>query len=432
MLDAPAWPLVPVVLLATAFLATALWAWIVFPERLARRCILKDARERCDMEDRYRKPIGRLVAFAAGVILAAIALAEGLRAYRANTEAVRERTEAMVGEQYHAGSQGLEGNSEIAKISGMYALQDAIKAQPDRAESVLSGLAVVVTDNSPPPAQGAAAGRLSLSAETALRIMGSRPPEDGQFHFDLSDSFLRGARIPLARFDGSDFANSDLSGSDLNGANLYGADLRSANLSGANLRGADLSHAKLAGAMLCPAANLSVPALMTGRAVPTQLEEVTFYSATLAGAYMRGANLRGAIFNNGDLSGTRLEGADLQAAQLRNVRLDGADLAGVNAANADFSARDDDPKFRTTLRNANFRGANLENADFRFADLSSATFQGANLRNTNFQDAILDGAAALQGAILCDTILSDGAVTGKDCAAQFVAPQQPTSCGPSP
>ena len=193
-------------------------------------------------------------------------------------------------------------------------------------------------------------------------------------------------------------------------------------------RGADLSHAKLAGAVLCPAANLSVPALMTGKAVPTQLEDVTFYSATLAGAYMRGANLRGAIFNNADLSGAHLEGADLQAAQLRNVRLDGADLSGVNAASADFSARDDDPQFRTTLRNANFRGANLENANFGFADLSGATFQGANLRNANFQGAILDGTSALQGAILCDTIMNDGAVAGKDCAVQFVPPQQPTSC----
>jgi uncharacterized protein YjbI with pentapeptide repeats len=428
MLDAPAWPLVPVVLLVTALLATALWAWIVFPERLARRYMLKDIKERCDMEDRYRKPIGRLVAFSAGVILVAIALAEGLRAYRANTEALREGTEALVGEQYHGGFQGLEGNSEIAKISGMYALQDAIKAQPDRAETVLAGLAVVVTDNSPPPAQGAAAGRLSLSAETALRILGSRPAEDGQFHFDLSNSFLRGARIPLARFDGSDFGNSDLSGSDLNGANLYGADLRSTDLSGANLRGADLSHANLAGAVLCPAANVSVPALMTGRAVPTQLEDVTFYSATLAGAYMREANLRGAIFNNADLSGAHLEGADLQAAQLRNVRLDGADLSGVNAASADFSARDDDPQFRTTLRNASFRGANLENANFGSADLAGATFQGANLRNANFRDAILGGTVALQGAILCDTIMSNGAVTGKDCAAQFTPPPQSTSC----
>lgn len=312
----------------------------------------------------------------------------------------------------------------------MYALQDAIKAQPDRAESILAGLAVVATANSPPPVQGAAAGRLSLSAETALRILGSRPAEDGQFHFDLSDSFLRGARIPLARFDGSDFGNSDLSGSDLNGANLYGADLRSADLSGANLRGADLSHANLAGAMLCPGVNLSVLALMTGSDVSTQLEGATFYSATLPGAYMRGANLRGAIFNNADLSGAHLEGADLQAAQLRNVRLDGVDLSGVNAPGADFSARDDDPQFRTTLRNARFRGANLESANFRSADLSGATFQGANLRNASFQDAILDGTSALQGAILCDTVMTDGTVEGKDCTVQFVPPQQPTSCRP--
>src|SRR5262249_45894795 len=149
----------------------------------------------------------------------------------------------------------------------------------------------------PLPAQGATTARLSLSGETALKILGSRPPEDGQFHFDLSNSFLRGARIPFSRLDGSDFTNSNLSGSDLNAANLYGANFRSANLSGANLAAADLSHANLAEANLCPGANVSVLALMTGSDVATQLAGAKFYSATLPGAYLREANLRGAIFN---------------------------------------------------------------------------------------------------------------------------------------
>jgi uncharacterized protein YjbI with pentapeptide repeats len=429
MFDVPAWLLIALGLLLAAFLGTALWAWIVLPQRLAKQYILKDIKERYDIEDRYRKAIGQLVAFSVVAILAAIAIVEGLRAYRANTEAVRKRTEAMFQEQYRYGFESLEGNSEIAKIAGMYVLQEAIKTQPDRAEPVLTGLAIVVTSNSPLPAQGGTE-RLSLSAETALKILGSRPPEEGRFHFDLSNSFLRGARIPFSRFDGSDFANSDLSGSDLNAANLYGANLRSANLSGANLGGADLSHANLAESRLCPGVNVSVLALMTGSDVSTQLEGAKLYSATLPGAYLRGANLRGTIFNNADLSGVHLEGADLQAAQLRNARLDGADLSGVNASGSDFSAREDDPQFRTTLRNASFRGANLQNANFRFADLSGATFQGADLRNANFQDAILDGTVALQGAILCDTIMNDGAAEGTDCAVQFVPSQQTTSCKP--
>jgi uncharacterized protein YjbI with pentapeptide repeats len=431
MLDAPAWLLVLLALLVAAGLGTALWAWIVLPERLARRYILKDIKERYEIEDRCRRAIGRLVAFSIGAILAAVAVAGGLQAYRAHTDALRERTEAMVQEQYRAGFAGLAADSEIARIAGIYVLQEAVKSQPERAEPVLAGLVLAVTDSSPLLAQGTAGGggRLPLSAETALKILGSRAPEGGQAHFGFSSSFLRGARLPRARFDGSDFANSDLRGSDLGGANLYGANFRSADLSGANLAGADLSHANLAGALLCPAANVAVPALITESDVPAQLEGATFYSATLPGAYLRAANLRGAIFNNADLSGAHLEGADLQAAQLRNVRLDGADLSGVNAAAADFSARDDDPQFRTTLRNASFRGANLENANFRSADLSGATFQGANLRNANLQDAILDGTVALQGAILCDTIMTDGTVEGRDCAVQFVAPQQPTNCG---
>jgi uncharacterized protein YjbI with pentapeptide repeats len=428
MPDIPTWLLVVLVLLIAAFLATALWAWIVLPQRLSRRYILKDIKERYDIEERYRKAMGHLVAFSVTAILAVVAIVEGLQAYRTNTDAVRESAEAAFQQQYRFGFEGLEKSSEIARIAGMYILQEAIKSQPDRAEPVLTSLAIVVTTNSPLPAQGATSGRVSPTAETALRILGSRPAEDGQFHFDLGNSFLRGARVPLSRFDGSDFANSDLSGSDLNAANLYGANFRSTNLSGANLAGADLSHANLAGATLCLGANASVLELMTGSDVPTQLEGAKFYSASLPGAYLRGANLRGTIFNNADLSGAHLEGADLQGAQLRNVRLDGADLSGVNAASSDFSARDDDSQFRTTLRNASFRGANLENANFRFADLSGAAFQGTHLRNADFRDAILDGTTAFQGAILCDTIMADGATEGTDCAVQFAPPQQSTSC----
>lgn len=428
MSDLPAWLLVVMVLLLAASLGAALGAWILLPERLAKRYILKDIREKYDIEERYRKAIGRLLAFSVVVVLAAIALAEGLQAYRARTDAVRKSAEAALQEQYRDGFERLEKSSEIARIAGMYILREAIASEPDRAEPILTSLAIAVTDTSPLPAQGAVAGRLSPSAETALKILGFRPSEAGQFHFDLGNSFLRGARIPFSRFDGSDFARSDVSGSDLNAANLYGANFRSANLSGANLRDADLSHADLIEADLCPGANVAVLALMTGSDVPTQLEGAKLYSATLAGTYLRGANLRGTIFNNADMSGAHLEGADLQGAQLRNVRLDGADLSGVNASSTDFSARDDDSQFRTTLRNASFRGANLENADFRFADLSGATFQGANLRHADFQDAVLDATTALQGAILCDTIMIDGATEGKDCAVHFLPAQQSTDC----
>jgi uncharacterized protein YjbI with pentapeptide repeats len=430
MSDIPAWLLIVLVLLLAAFLGTALGAWILLPQRLAKRYILKDIRERYDIEDGYRRAIGQLLAFSVVAILAAIAIVEGLQAYRASTDAVRKGAEASLQEQYRYGFESLEKRSEIAKIGGMSILREAINSQPDRAEPILASLAIAVTNNSPLPAQGPITGRLSPSAETALKILGSRPAEASQFHFDLGNSFLRGARVPFSRFDGFDFAHSDLSGSDLNAANLYGADFRSANLSGANLRDADLSHANLAAANLCPGTNVAVPALMTGSDVPTQLEGAKLYSATLPGAYLRGADLRGTIFNNADLSGAHLEGADLQGAQLRNVRLDGADLSGVNASGADFSARDDDPQFRTTLRNASFRGADLENANFRSADLSGATFQGANLRNADFQDALLDATTALQGAILCDTIMSDGATEGKDCAVQFAPSQQPASCRP--
>jgi uncharacterized protein YjbI with pentapeptide repeats len=430
MSDIPAWLLIVLVLLLAAFLGTALGAWILLPQRLAKRYILKDIRESYDIEDDYRRAIGQLLAFSVASILAAIAIVEGLQAYRANADAVRKGAEASLQEQYRYGFESLEKRSEIAKIGGMSILREAINSQPDRAEPILTSLAIVVTENSPLPAQAATTGRLSPSAETALKILGSHPAEAGRFHFDLSNSFLRGARVPFSRFDGFDFAHSDLSGSDLNAANLYGANFRSANLSGADLADADLSHANLAAANLCPGTNVAVLALMTGRDVPTQLEGAKLYSAALPGAYLRGANLRGTIFNNADLSGAHLEGADLQGAQLRNVRLDGADLSGVNASGTDFSARDDDSQFRTTFRNASFRGANLENANFRFADLSGATFQGANLRNADFQDAVLDATTALQGAILCDTIMNDGATEGKDCAVQFAPSQQPTSCKP--
>src|SRR5215468_9073375 len=123
MFDVPAWPLIVLVPLLAAFLAIALWAWIALPQRLAKRYILKDIKERYDIEDRYRKAIGRLVAFSVTAILAAVAIVEGLGAYRANTDAVRKSTEATLQEQYRYGFESLEKSSEIAKIAGMYILQ---------------------------------------------------------------------------------------------------------------------------------------------------------------------------------------------------------------------------------------------------------------------------------------------------------------------
>ena len=90
-------------------------------------------------------------------------------------------------------------------------------------------------------------------------------------------------------------------------------------------------------------------------------------TATTAIQAIKEAVWRGANLQGADLQGADLEGAYLQVANLRGANLQGADL----------------------------RGANLQGADLRVAYLEGANLQGADLEGANLQGADLEGAKGL-------------------------------------
>jgi len=177
------------------------------------------------------------------------------------------------------------------------------------------------------------------------------------------------------------FASIDLSQAILR-TDIPGIDLRDANLAGADFRGISLNNADLRDACL---------------------EGANFEGACLVGCDLRGALLDGANFKKADLEGARLELPDLLDTTLKRAD------------------RYSSPRTKnTSLRKANFAGANLQSitaekilaemsnfagANFRNADLTSANFRGANLNGANCVESNLQGAI-LDHATLVKTDLS--------------------------
>lgn len=178
---------------------------------------------------------------------------------------------------------------------------------------------------------------------------------------------------------------------------------------------------------------------------------------------MRWADLRGIRFG-----GASLRGADLSGANLTDATLTGVDFSGANLSQATLigaispAARQDRPG--ASFANADMKSANLGNArlygDFEGADLTGATLAGAVIDGyaagareahddarvyrpgqaggdghrappvrfhgrVNLTDADLSGAVffgqthmtrgGFSGAILCRTLLPDGALSDRDC-----------------
>jgi Pentapeptide repeats (8 copies) len=110
--------------------------------------------------------------------------------------------------------------------------------------------------------------------------------------------------------------------------------------------------------------------------------------------------------------------ADLFEANLRGADLSDVDLFEANLINADLSEAD---LFEANLINAdlfaaNLRDANLQGADLRNVNLSAAKLHRADLSDADLRDANLSAAklprADLQGAILIGTDFSGADLTG--------------------
>ena len=88
---------------------------------------------------------------------------------------------------------------------------------------------------------------------------------------------------------------------------------------------------------------------------------------------------------------------------------------GANVAGADFSEA---TLVRISLSTANAAGVNfsgslLTGADFREADIAEANFSRAYLTDANFTGAL--SAPSFEPALLCKTVMPDGAVEAPSC-----------------
>ena len=134
---------------------------------------------------------------------------------------------------------------------------------------------------------------------------------------DLTDAYLRGARLVNTNLGVQEFLTPHDERTDLSGADLSGAILLGANLKGANLKGADLKGAWVG----------STDPNLPWHPKNADLEGVDLSDADLSGAELVALDLT-------DLSGAGLSGANLSEAtvndeQLGTVRsLEGATMPG--------------------------------------------------------------------------------------------------------
>jgi hypothetical protein len=114
-------------------------------------------------------------------------------------------------------------------------------------------------------------------------------------------------------------------------------------------------------------------------------------------------DLSEADFREADLVGANLSRAGLSHANLIGANLIGANLSGADLFQADLSNAD--------LSGATLRDAHLVDTDLIRAKLSRADLREANLCTTNFSKANLSGAN-LALALLLDSDLTDADLTG--------------------
>ena len=99
---------------------------------------------------------------------------------------------------------------------------------------------------------------------------------------------------------------------------------------------------------------------------------------------LREANLSGVVFRNADLRETDFYGSNLQRANLSGSILYGSNLLRGNLRRANLS--------RTDLRRASFNGADLSGADLSGADLRGGNLRTTYLIKTNLRKADISGA----------------------------------------
>ena len=232
---------------------------------------------------------------------------------------------------------------------------------------------------------------------------------------------------------GADLSNTDLTNANLEGANLSNANLNNANLEEAYLVSANLSQADLTAADL-GAANLTLALLTNSILKESDLQGANLQKADLQKANLEEAYLRAPAF----LQEANLEGANLSNADLRGANLDKANLTAANFQGANFKDTNVKLKnipgnynigerlfdrfifpifaftnsgvdFKTSLKEANLEGANLQGATFEEVSLIGANLKGANLTDVKFEETDLSEAN------LCGATMPDGTISDREC-----------------
>lgn len=359
------------ILAAVIALASSIWwLWWKLPKLQADsyRLQIRDAKDRADIEDAYRKTIGQLIGGAAVLIGAGLAYYQTLLTQRASHD-------QLISQQVSKGFEQLASDDLPIQLGGVYALEYVMN-KSEYHKPVLEALCAFVRERtkptpttaaplqgktSEPPAENGALGPTppAIDIQTVLTVIGRR-----DFKTDVVD--LRAAHIPKANLSGASLSKADLSKADLSEANLSEADLNGANLNGAKLDGADLREADLIG-------------------------------AHLRGAFLRKADLRGEatklndadLTEKADLSEAKVSDADLSGAILTNAILTNATLTGTRLNKAHLMG--------AHLIGANLRGAILTDAHLSGADLSGATLTGPYVTQNQLNEACGDKTKLPQG-----------------------------------
>lgn len=271
-------------LAASLIVIGALWGSWWLPRREARRLILKDDKERADVEDNFRKTIGQFFGGTA-VLIGAWSAYSTLQASREQLSSQQDQTrrtlqashEQLISQQVSKGFEQLGSEKLVVRLGGIYALEGVMNTSEQYHQPALETLCAFVRDGTK---TNTGDEPLAKDIQAALTVIGRRASGSGVI--DLTGAHIQGAHLSHL------FGNVDLSGAILQDADLSSADLRLTPLQGAILNGARLNDADLSGAKLM--------------------------NSKLVGVEVRGAHLQGA-----DLTGAELLNADLSNADLRNA-----------------------------------------------------------------------------------------------------------------
>jgi uncharacterized protein YjbI with pentapeptide repeats len=237
-----------------------------------------------------------------------------------------------------------------------------------------------------------------------------------------------------ASYQAHDLSGIDLSANDLTGWNLAGQNLTDASFYGATMAGVNLAGADVRGADFARGSNTlngitAAQLYFTASYQAHDLTGIGFRAANLTGWNLAGQNLTDAdlsfaIMSGADLTGAIVRGAlltasitsaqlystasyqahDLRGIDLSTRDLDGWNFAGQNLTGADFHGT----IYGMTLRNIDFRQANLTNVDFSFSVLRN----GSNLAGSDSRGA--KGLTVDTSTILTNGIDPDGEIAGLD------------------